>query len=153
MRNMKLSDDIREWCLELEDDDMVLFEDFRKTLIRGQIEDEEDEIENEFEESESDFPIKLKDMPNICMSPMGPVLIPELTNANQYFKLWTLYSKIPLSNRILSKIESSPGIETIEPLTRYRARIGICPLFKDYEVMNKIKKIIIDSKPCDINSI
>lgn len=152
MRIMKLSDDIREWCLELEDDDVVLFEDFRKTLIRGHFEDEEEDLENE-EEFESDFPIKLKDMPNICMSPMGPVLIPELTNANQYFKLWTLYSKIPLSARILAKIESSPGIETIEPLTRYRARIGICPLFKDYEVMNEIKKIIVDFKLCDINSI
>lgn len=143
MKKNKLSDDIREWCLELSEDDLVLFEDYRKTLSRGNF---DEDIDNELDddELESDFPIKLKDMPNICISPMGPVLIPELTDANKYFKLWTMYSKIPLSTKILSKIESSPGIETIELLTRYRARIGICPLFKDHEVMNKIKKILSD---------
>lgn len=142
-----LSDDIREWCLEIDDKDLVIFEDYRKTMSR--IQDEEDI--NEEDDNESDFPIKLKDMPNIYSSYIGPVLIPELADATKFFKLWTIYSKIPLNKKLLSKIEISPGIETIEALTRYRARIGICPLYKDSEVMTKIKKIIEESVLTDIN--
>lgn len=143
-----LSDDIREWCLEIGDKDLVIFEDYRKTMSRSQ---NEEETSEDIEEDESDFPIKLKDMPNIYNSYVGPVLIPELTDATKFFKLWTIYSKIPLNKKLLSKIEISPGIETIEALTRYRARIGICPLFKDNEVMTKVKKIIEDSNLTDIN--
>lgn len=139
---LKLSDNIKEWCLELDSSKLVYFEEYGKTISRGNFEEDED---NEDNEEESEFPIKLKDFPNLYSSPVGPVMIPELIDASKYFKLWTIYTKVPLTTRLLLKIEDIAGIETLESLARYRARIGVAPLFKDGEVMMKVKKIIEDS--------
>jgi len=144
----KLSEDIREWCLELEDKDLVIFEEYRKTISRSEEESDED-LDDKFVEEDDGFPIKLKEM-MMFHNGFNPTMAPEFNDPIKHFKLWTIHTKVTLTTQILSNIEKINGIETIEAISRYRARIGIGPLFKDNIVMSTIKKIIEDSTKSDI---
>lgn len=146
----KLSNDIRDWQFSLSDKDLVVFEEYQNTLNHySSLQEEEEEESKDIDDDMADvglfgLMVKPKDIA-IYNSPFGPVRIPELTDPTKHFKLWTMYSKVQLSPYLLSKIEKLNGVETLEVLTRYRARIGISPLFQDGMILNSIKEIIEQS--------
>lgn len=141
-KDKKLSSDIRDWQYNLDEKDLVVFEEYANTLERSSKDNDDDDESDGF--SEEDYPIKLKELA-MYNSHVGPIMVPEFTDPTKHFKLWTIYSKVPLSSKILLNIENTTGVETIEALTRYRARVGICPLFKDRPTLDHIKKIIEDA--------
>lgn len=140
----QLSKDIRDWHYELDKDRVVMFEEYKNTLERSKEEDNKEEDDSEFGEDDYDLPLNLKQLA-IYNSPVGPVMMPEMTDPTKHFKLWTMYTKVQLTPKLLLKIESIEGIESLEAISRYRARIGIGPLFKDRPVMNNITTLIKDS--------
>lgn len=147
----KLSDDIRDWYYQIDKNKVVIFEEYKNTLDRSGTTNEE-EIEEDSEEEETDLPLKLKELA-IYHSSIGPVMIPEFSDPTKHFKLWTMYTSIPLTTKLLVNIEKTDGIESLEPLSRYRARIGIGPLFKDGIVIGNVTKLIKEAIPFEIKSL
>lgn len=149
LSDKQLSDDIREWSHQLDDEKLVIFEEYLKTLKRSK--NEEEDEEEILDIDDEDYPVKIKEL-SLYRSPIGPVLVPELTDPTKHFKLWTMYSKVMLTKNILLDIEDTLGVETIEILTPYRARIGIAPLFQDGPILKNITKIIHNSTLPDIKN-
>lgn len=138
----KLSNDIRDWQFK---DTLVVFEEFQSTLKRS----EDDSVDTD---DEDDYIIstKSKEMTLVHPSQLSNNFHPEFLDPEKHFKLWTVYTKIPLTTKVLLKIENTDGIESIEALSKYRARIGIGPLFKDGPVMLDVKNIIFQSLKTDL---
>lgn len=149
--NNNLSDDIRDWHYQVDKDKVVIFEEYKNTIERSSKKDIDDPEDLEMGE-DSGAALKLNELA-IYHSSMGPVILPEFNDPTKHFKLWTMYTNIPLTPRLLLKIENADGIESLEPLSRYRARIGIGPLFKDGPVMNNVTKIIKDAAGLDIKTL
>lgn len=129
------SADLYDWCHEIEEDDVAIFEKFSVTQNRAV--DKEDLL-NEEESDEDDGPTMTSKTIALYQTPWGPVKVPEFCDINKHFKLWTMYTKSPIGEKLTNTINRLSGVESLEILTPYRARIGICPLYKDGQVLNNI---------------
>lgn len=144
----KLSNNIRDWQFK---DKLIIFEEFKSTLKRSESnKNEEDDYD---EDDENEYPIKLKELAYIQASHMQQPFHPEMVDPDKHFKLWTIYTKVPLTTKLCLKIENVVGVESLEVISKYRARIGIAPLFKDGLVMMSIKSLIHQSLVNDIDEI
>lgn len=135
--SQKLSSDIKDWWTQIKESDMVVFEQFSNTSDRS-----EEVIEID-EEDPSPF-IESQNLA-VYQTPFGIVKIPEFCDINKHFKLWTMYTRNPIKDKLKHNIDNIKGVETFEVFTPYRARIGICPLYKDGEVLQGIKQAIENS--------
>jgi hypothetical protein len=64
--------------------------------------------------------------------------------AGSAFDFWLMHTNFGLFGSIKNVIEKTPGVESIEVYTRYRARIGFprSGLFQPRDVMHEIKKVV-----------
>lgn len=79
------------------------------------------------------------------MTPFGILPITEQSLASNHFKLWVGHCNFKLLDTHYGIIEKCKGVESIDILTPYRFRLGIGMMFEDREVMNDVKKALIDS--------
>ena len=76
-------------------------------------------------------------------TPFGVLPLTEHSLASTYFKFWVGHSnfKITVStNALISKVE---GVESLDIFTPYRFRIAVGKLFRDRDVMSKIKDVMV----------
>ena len=60
----------------------------------------------------------------IVSTPQGFVSLTEHSFASKHFDFWTLHYNHDITKEIAEEIEKCEGVETINIMTRYRARIG-----------------------------
>ena len=60
----------------------------------------------------------------IASTPHGFVSLTEHSFASKHFDFWTMHYTHDITHKIVNIIEKCQGVETINPLTRYRVRIG-----------------------------
>lgn len=139
--DFELSDNLREWCNQIPARHLVVFEDYDTTLLRNK--QPELDLNNDYDEDDEEEMgmIQLKKIA-FSQSIIGMGASPELMNINKNFKLWTIYTKVPFTHKLISILTQLPGIESLDFFTPYRARVGIGPLFKDREVLFSIKQNI-----------
>lgn len=133
----KAPNDIKEWCYKYKDK-IVFFEQFESTLDRSNHSDDDDEDDDEE---------KMRitgQMTAIYKTPLGSIVIPEHTDSHKHFKFWTMHAKIRMTQQLYNLIENVDGVETLEPYSPYRIRIGVAPLFVDSETLSSIQKIVED---------
>ena len=76
-------------------------------------------------------------------TPFGVLPLTEHSLASTYFKFWVGHSnfKITVStNALISKVE---GVESLDIFTPYRFRIAVGKLFRDRDVMSKVKDVMV----------
>lgn len=61
------------------------------------------------------------------------------------FNIWILHSNFEMNNDTLDLLWDIPGVEVLEPLTRYRLKIAFGRLFKEEEVKTKINRMLLFS--------
>lgn len=143
----KLSLDIQDWCHEVDDTDLVVFERFTATHERS------DTLDDTQEEEDVNIPDIQGQSLAVYNTPFGIVKMPEFSDINKHFKLWTMYTRYPITNQLRDTVDKTNGVETFEIFTPYRARIGICPLYKDGQVLEVIQKTIQDLNPVENEKI
>jgi len=100
---------------------------------------EEEYSDEEFIENFYEQPYKT------IMTPFGILPLTEQSLASNHFKLWVGHCNFKLLQSHYEIIENCRGVESIDILTPYRFRLGIGMMFEDREVMNDVKKALIDS--------
>jgi hypothetical protein len=78
----------------------------------------------------------------VIQTPMGIIPYNEHTSSSKIFNFWVGHTNFNISQSILDIIEDCPGVEILDPFTRYRFRIGVGKCFEDKEVMNNIQQQI-----------
>ena len=76
-------------------------------------------------------------------TPFSVLPLTEHSLASTYFKFWVGHSnfKITVStNALISKVE---GVESLDIFTPYRFRIAVGKLFRDRDVMSKVKDVMV----------
>lgn len=71
-------------------------------------------------------------------TPMGIIPYNELTSPAKLFNFWVGHTNFDITARIVSIIETTPGVEILDIFTRYRFRVGIGKCFSDSETMKLI---------------
>lgn len=119
--------------------------DAYQTDIETDLEDkrmEKDEFGLFFEGVPEEDPESIKSIQTI-FTPFGVLPLTEHSLASTYFKFWVGHSnfKITVStNALISKVE---GVESLDIFTPYRFRIAVGKLFRDRDVMSKIKDVMV----------
>lgn len=75
----------------------------------------------------------------VIATPMGLIPYNEYTASGKIFNFWIGHTNFNLSKKIVSVIEKTDGVETLDIFTRYRFRIGIGKVFEDRDVMKNIE--------------
>ncbi len=77
----------------------------------------------------------------------GVIPICQPNNGSNIFNFWLMHSNFDLTQKIIDDICTVPGVETFDPQTRYRARVGIGQLFNEVHVQKGIENLVCDEPP------
>ena len=104
-----------------------------------------EEAEAAFEEGHNPFDdfAKFKLPIKTMMTPFGLMPLTEQSLASSHFKFWVGHTNFALTQQHLRIIEGCLGVETLEPISPLRFKVGIGKLFKDREVMSKIRESLL----------
>jgi hypothetical protein len=72
----------------------------------------------------------------IVSTPHGFITLTEHSFASKHFDFWTIHYNRDITADIIKQIEKCDGVETLTPLTRYRARIGFNRILIQSGVLN-----------------
>lgn len=112
--------------------------------INGQTDDV-----NDHEQSEIEPELLAKKQIKAIITPFGIMPFDEINSIGHSFNFWVGHTNFDISTKIVSIIEHSDGVETLDVYSRYRFRIGIGQLFNSADVMSGITNHIY--KYLDIN--
>lgn len=98
-------------------------------------------------EEDQPFNRKLSSTP-VMHTPYGPLPITEYSGAGDRFDLWILHTNFDITPRIIKIIEKTRGVDSVDPITRYRARIGFPRVYQGKSPIfnvSQVKKYIQDN--------
>lgn len=79
------------------------------------------------------------------ITPFGVLPLTDTSLASSHFKFWVGHTNFKITNSLVDVIEKCDGVESLDTLTPYRFRIAIGKLFRDRDVMHRIKEELIRS--------
>jgi hypothetical protein len=77
------------------------------------------------------------------MTPFGVLPLTEQSLASSHFKFWVGHTNFKVKKKHLLTISNCEGVESIDVLTPYRFRIAVGKLFKDNQVMSKVRRELL----------
>ena len=77
---------------------------------------------------------------NVISTPFGFWRIDDIMNPYKQFKLWMGHTNFTINAKVAQIIKSTPGVEVLTILTRYRFLIGVGELFNIRDVRTSIEK-------------
>jgi len=98
----------------------------------------------DLDEDGDKIPIHSAERQPVMHTPFGMVSVLNDAMAVSAFDFWIMHCNFDLTENLVARIEQVPGVESLEPYTRYRARIGFprSGLFKAGEVMHEIDSLV-----------
>jgi hypothetical protein len=104
--------------------------------IDSQLEDKEEEEKEH--NSPNKKPIK------VIATPMGIIPMNEHTASGKIFNFWIGHTNFDITQKVLSIIESTDGVESLDIFTRYRFRIAVGKAFDDSIIMREINNRVYE---------
>jgi|TARA_Y100000310_G_C20700711_1_gene829620 hypothetical protein len=95
-----------------------------------------------FHAPEEDFEKNVKSIQTI-FTPFGMMPLTEHSLASKYFKFWVGHTNFAITHAFHSIISNMEGVETLDVFTPYRFRISVGKLFRDRDVMARIKDAMV----------
>lgn len=80
----------------------------------------------------------------VIVTPMGLIPYTENTDSSKIFKFWVGHTNFDITSNVVSIIEQTPGVETLDIYTRYRFRISVGKSFNDRDIMSNINSNIYE---------
>lgn len=113
------------------DDIKHIEENISNKLEKGDFEEEED--------------IKFFEKPiQTILTPWGVLPLTEQSLASKHFKLWVGHTNFKLKKWHGPVISKCLGVEAFDFQTNYRFRIAVGKMFKDNEVMNRVRETLLE---------
>jgi hypothetical protein len=77
-------------------------------------------------------------------TPYGIITITDYSLVTKQFDFWILHTNFDISEDVLEMIEMVPGVETLEPQTRYRLRVGFpkSPMWESSDIKTNIQNVV-----------
>ena len=85
---------------------------------------EEDESQQGFDISPHPEDLHITNPMQIINTAYGFMPLTEHSFASKHFDFWTVHCNFPITQDVADAMEDVPGVETLNIMTRYRARIG-----------------------------
>ncbi len=114
-------------------------------------------IPNELKEEDSNLEESPSQTPAILTS-FGMLPLYEGNLASDNFDFWIMYTNFDITKEVVQALLPIKGVESIEPLTRYRARIGFpigemvqdgkrVRMFDVTQIKKEIEKVLLENPP------
>ncbi|SVA64965.1 uncharacterized protein METZ01_LOCUS117819 [marine metagenome] len=84
----------------------------------------EDEARQNFDISSNPEDLNVPNPMQIINTPYGFLPLTEYSFASKHFDFWTIHCNFPITQSIADAIANVPGVETLNVMTKYRARLG-----------------------------
>ena len=107
--------------------------------LAAQYEDEDEGYKDSYEQR--DFKLNKPSGP-VLVGNLGVILLNESNDASKIFNFWMAHCNFELTNALVRKIESVPGVESLDIFTRYRFRFSIGKAFDEIEVKSNIQRCV-----------
>jgi hypothetical protein len=75
----------------------------------------------------------------VLVGPMGVVPLNESSVPSKIYNFWMGHCNFDITPQVLSKINTTAGVEALDVFTRYRFRIAVGKAFKEKEVFKAIE--------------
>jgi hypothetical protein len=105
--------------------------------------DIDSQLENE-EEEEKEHNSPNKKPIKVIATPMGIIPMNEHTASGKIFNFWIGHTNFDITQKVLSIIESTDGVESLDIFTRYRFRIAVGKAFDDSIIMREINNRVYE---------
>ena len=92
------------------------------------------------EEQISEMPMKTI---QTIFTPFGVLPLTEQSLASSYFKFWVGHTNFRITQPFNTIISNTEGVESLDIFSPYRFRISVGKMFRDRDVMNGIKKSMV----------
>lgn len=86
---------------------------------------------------------------NVMSTPFGIWRVDDTLNPYKQFKLWMGHTNFTINKGIVEIIKSTPGVEVLTVLTRYRFIIGVGELFDIRDVRVAIEQALQCNQDCE----
>ena len=103
---------------------------------------EKDEFGLFFEGVSEEEPQNIRSIQTI-FTPFGVLPLTEHSLASTYFKFWVGHSNFKITAAAHSLVSKVEGVESLDIFTPYRFRIAVGKLFRDRDVMSKVKDVMV----------
>lgn len=80
----------------------------------------------------------------VIATPMGIIPMNEHTASGKIFNFWIGHTNFDITQKIVSIIESTDGVESLDIFTRYRFRIAVGKAFDDSCTMRQINNRVYE---------
>jgi DNA polymerase III delta prime subunit len=114
----------------------VLFEKFDPKITRQVSKEVFGEDESDEDEDSSDF------LDGSQKEFVGQKLTVHQESQLLDFNLWIMHLNVDITPRMISAIEEIDGVETLDIISRYRARLGIAKLFPEEAIKKNVSETI-----------
>jgi hypothetical protein len=131
----------QKWIDPFGEDDLLSDNSDSKFWDDNENDDENDDDNEDTKYEENDKPTNLeqtKKQIKVIATPMGIIPINENTASGKIFNFWMGHTNFNITNAIVTTIENTDGVESLDVFTRYRFRIAIGKAFDDSFVMRNI---------------
>jgi hypothetical protein len=78
----------------------------------------------------------------VLSTPFGFWRVDDSMNPYKQFKMWMAHTNFSITDEVLIAIEEVPGVEVLQPMTRYRFIVGVGELFDIREVRTAIEEML-----------
>ena len=101
---------------------------------------EEDEMQQNFGVTPNPEELHIPNPIQIVNTPHGFMSLTEHSFASKHFDFWTAHCNFPITLSVANAIADVPGVESLNILTRYRARLGF-------------NRILLQAKAFNLNEV
>ena len=116
---------------------------------------QEEEIEEEFDEEYfqhgDNYVMQRIETENVISTPFGLWRVDDVMNPYKQFKLWMGHTNFTINKSIAYAIKTTPGIEVLSIISRYRFLIGVGEMFDIRDVRVEIEQRLCCTKEQMLN--
>ena len=127
----------QKWVDPFGGDDIDIEQNLDDSLYDKDIEDNEDKDSPDDKKEKKIISQKFSRV-RVMATPMGIIPVNENTCSSKIFNFWVGHTTFNITPSIVSIIEETSGVESLDIFTRYRFRISVGKAFTDSIVMREI---------------
>lgn len=107
--------------------------------------DEEHSQEDEYDEYEDQAMISMQGG-NLLGTPMGIISVYNQSDYNKSYNMWMCHTNFDVTKKHIIELNKIPGVDGLQPVSRYRFNVIIGYNFQEAEVKKEIEKTLIGDK-------
>lgn len=115
-------------------------------VLSGKLNEFEEDFDDGDLEEEEYMDSEQMNVQNVMSTPFGLWRVDDSMHPYKQFQLWMGYTNFSINQNVVNTIKTTPGVEVLQVMTRYRFIMGVGELFNIHDVRTSIEKALLCNK-------